>query len=123
MPGDTPEETVFRKKLALDLPLLKSKMVAFKEKLGKMHAVLKTKGRSQTAEVKKLRLKVAKSYMALLATKLRFWCTCCTEETQKAVVNVDIRQEQPGSKTYVVFDPVNFKTKWRRGCWGYFHLA
>ena len=42
---------------------------------------------------------------------------CCapgkTEEIRKAVVNIDIRQEQHGSQMQVVFDLVHFKTKWR----------
>ena len=65
-------------------------MASFEAQLAKLHVLLKGKGRSQTVEVKKLRLKVAMKYMILLATKLLFWCTCWMEEIWKAVVNVDL---------------------------------
>ena len=56
VPGDKPEETIFLNKGSLDLPLLKSRLDAFEAKLASMHALLKSKGRAQTAETKRLRL-------------------------------------------------------------------
>ena len=67
--GEKPEDTVFIRKPVLTVEAIKLRLADFEHKLDRSVALLQTKGRSQTSEVKKLRLKCAMGKQALLATK------------------------------------------------------